>query len=39
MEGAGNITFWTPTKIEDWRQKQALQRTEERRPDLLDKKD
>ena len=26
-------------KIEDWRQDQALQRTEERRPDLLDKKD
>ena len=26
-------------KIDDWRQEQALQRTEERRPDLLDKKD
>ena len=26
-------------KIEDWRQEQALHRTEERRPDLLDKKD
>ena len=26
-------------KIEDWRQAKALQRTEERRPDLLDKKD
>ena len=26
-------------KIEDWRQAQALHRTQERRPDLLDKKD
>ena len=26
-------------KIEDWRQAQALERTEEKRPDLLDKKD
>lgn len=26
-------------KIEDWRQAKALQRTEQRRPDLLDKKD
>ena len=26
-------------KIEDWRQTQALHRTQERRPDLLDKKD